>query len=138
MKVRVFISSTIQDGDEKQTTAQTANGFLRVCENSLELTYREPNGDEGLGNTLTALRIYDDRLELSRQGDYCCLLVLETGVKHDCDYVTPFGTMTLTTDTAAYHASLSKDGHGDVRASYTLCSAHNPTAHTLCVTVEPM
>lgn len=138
MKVSVSIVSTIKDEDERQTTSQTANGFLRVCDNSLELSYREAAGDEGLGNTLTSLRIFDDHLELSRRGDYQCLLVLETGVKHECDYATPFGVLTLTTDTMSYHSSLTKEGRGEIKVCYTLCAANSLTEHTLRVRVEPV
>ncbi len=138
MKVSVSIFSTIHDDDEQQTTSQTANGFLRVNDNSLELSYREAAGEEGLGNTLTTLRVFADHLELSRQGDYRCLLVLETGVKHDCDYATPFGTLTLTTDTMSYHSSLTKDGIGEVHVSYTLSAANGMTKHTLKVKVSPI
>ena len=138
MKVTVFISSAIRDGDEQQTAQQTANGFLRVCENSLELSYREAAGEEGLGNTLTFLRVFPTHLEMTRKGDYTCLLTLEPGATHDCDYATPFGNLTLTTDTMSYHSTLTKDGHGDVTVNYTLTAAGALTAHTLRVTVEPV
>ena len=138
MKVTVTISSTIRDGDEQQTARQTANGFLRVCENSLELSYRETAGDEGLGNTLTSLRVFPTHLEMARKGDYTCLLTLEPGVRHDCDYATPFGNLTLTTDTTGYHSSLTSDGCGDVTVHYTLTAAGASTAHTLKVNVKPV
>ena len=138
MKVSLSITSTIRDGEEEQCTTQNANGFLRECENSLELTYREAAGEEGLGNTRTLLRIFSDHLELSRQGDYSCLLVLEVGVKHACDYATPFGALTLETDTAAFHSSLKADGNGDVTVSYTLSTGGVTTAHTLKVQVKAL
>lgn len=138
MKVSVSILSDILDGDDKQTAAQNANGFLRACDNSLELTYREAGGEEGLGNTLTSLRLFPTHMELSRQGDYRCLLTLEPGVTHDCDYATPFGALTLTTDTTAYHSSVTKDGYGDVTVHYALTAAGNRTEHTLKVTVKPL
>ncbi len=138
MKVSVNITSTIRDGNDEQVASQTANGFLRACENSLELSYREAAGEEGLGNTLTALRVFSDRLELSRKGDYSCLLTLEVGVKHDCDYATPFGALTLQTDTTAYHSSLTKDGCGEVTVHYTLSTGGATTAHTLNVAVAPL
>lgn len=137
MKVIVSLFSTIRDGGERQTAQQTANGFLRVCENSLELSYREAADDEGLGNTLTSLRVFPTHLEMTRKGDYTCLLTLEPGVRHDCDYATPFGNLTLTTDTASYHSSLTNDGCGDVTVNYTLTAAGASTAHTLKVSVRP-
>ena len=138
MKVTVSISSTIRDNDEQQTSQQTVNGFLRVCENSLELSYRETADEEGLGNTLTSLRIFPTHLEMTRKGDYTCLLTLEPGAKHNCDYATPFGKLTLTTDTMSYHSSLTNNGYGDVTVNYTLTTAGALTAHTLRVTVEPV
>ena len=137
MKVSVCICSSICDGDDRQTAEQTVNGFLRTCENSLELSYREAATEEGLGNTLTALRIFPDRMELARQGDYNCLLVLEPGVTHTCEYATPFGTMVLTTNTTAYHTTLTNDGTGDVRISYSLAAANHVTNHTLHVKTQP-
>ena len=138
MKVSVSIVSAIKDDDEQQTASRTMSGFLRVCENSLELSYREAAGEEGLGNTLTSLRVFPDRMELSRQGDYRCLLVLEPGVRHESEYTTPFGTLTLVTDTMRYHSSLSKDGCGEVNVCYTLSAANGTTEHSLKVNVCPV
>ncbi len=138
MKVSVSIVSAIKDDDEQQTASQTMSGFLRVCENSLELSYREAAGEEGLGNTLTSLRVFPDHMELSRQGDYRCLLTLEPGVRHESEYATPFGTLTLVTDTMRYHSSLTKDGHGEVNVYYTLSAANGTTEHSLKVNVCPV
>lgn len=138
MKVSVSILSVIRDGEEQQSASQTVNGFLRVCENSLELSYRESAGEEGLGNTLTSLRIFPTHLEMTRKGDYACLLVLEPGISHDCDYATPFGRLTLTTDTVSYHSSMTKDGNGEIHVHYTLTAANNQTAHSLTVKVSPL
>ena len=138
MKVSVLLSSTIRDGDEKQTATQTANGFLRACENSLELSYREAAGEEGLGNTLTSLRIFPTHLEMTRKGDYTCLLTLEPGAKHDCDYATPFGKLTLTTDTMCFHSSLTQNGNGELTVNYTLTAAGSLTEHTLKITITPV
>ena len=136
MKVSVSIVSAICDDDEQHITTQTANGFLRVCENSLELSYREETSEEGLGNTLTSLRVFPTHMEMTRKGEYTCLLILQPGVKHDCDYATPFGRLTLTTDTTAYHSTLTKDGHGTITVHYTLSAAGNCSKHTLKVNVN--
>lgn len=137
MKVRVHITSTITGDGEKQTADQTVNGFLRRCENSIELSYREEGGDEALGNTTTLLRFFEDRLELSRRGDYRGLLIMEPGKTVDCDYQTPFGALTLTTVTSRLHAAFSDDG-GEAAVCYTLSAGSGVSKHELKITVKPL
>ncbi len=137
MKVTITICATLDDGNEQQRTTQTLPGFLRRCEQSYELTYREPNTEEGLGNTLTTLRVFGDRMELARQGDYRCLLTMEPGVSHETDYDTPLGRFVLTTETQAFCSALQENGNGDVSVCYRLHAAGGSTQHTLQITVTP-
>ena len=134
MKVQLIIRSLSRADNEEQAVTQQANGFLRDFDSYRELSYREADGDEGLGNTLTALRLYPSYMELIRRGDYTCVLTLEPGKTHDCLYQTPFGELTLTTATARYHTTLDASGHGTVTVGYTL---NGDTAHELTVTVTP-
>lgn len=137
MKVLITITSVRQDDTDTAQMQYTVGGFLRQCENSFELSYREPAGEEGLGNTLTSLRVFADKLELDRCGDYRCLLTMETGCRHESDYDTPLGRLVLTTDTDAYHTSLCPDGSGEVDVSYTLFAAGGSAHHRLHITVKP-
>lgn len=137
MKVIVSIDAVLVSDGERQQTSQTANGFLRRCENSFELSYREQSGDDGLGNTLTTLRVFADRVELSRQGDYRCLLTLEVGNRHEAPYHTPFGTMMLTTDTARLCAAFDDDGTGELTVCYSLFAGGDSTQHELHLTTKP-
>lgn len=137
MKVNITIASRILSDGEEQTTESTVSGFLRQADNSLELTYREQGGEEGLGNTLTSLRVFADRLELSRQGDYRCLLIMEPGRRHDCDYRTPFGALTVTTDTTRFDSSLTPRG-GELTLSYSLSAGGDSTQNDLHLTVTPL
>lgn len=134
MKIQLTVRSRMYaDGDVQQSVTH-ANGFLRVFDGYTELSYREAGGDEGLGNTLTALRLFPARMELIRRGDYTCVLTMEVGVTHECPYMTPFGELLLTTDTASYRASIGDDGHGTVDVQYTL---NGDARYELTVTVSP-
>ena len=138
MKVTVTIAArTTCDGDT-QTTTQTLSGFLRALDESIEVTYREPSGEEGLGNTLTMLRVFPSRLELTRQGDYSGALVLEKGVRHETPYATPFGKLLMTTHTTRFDSTLSKDGTGSLDIGYTLEAGGGESTHDLLVNVHPV
>lgn len=134
MKVQLTIHSLARADGEEQDVTQSANGFLRAFDNYLEIAYREADGEEGLGNTLTTLRLYNGFMELIRRGDYTCVLTLEVGQTHDCLYQTPFGELTLTTAATAYHTSVTADGHGTAAVCYTL---NGDTAYELTLTVRP-
>ncbi len=137
MKVNITIHAVETDGNDTCQSTDTLCGFFRQSDNSFELTYRESPSEEGLGNTLTAIRIFKDKMELSRQGDYRCLLTMEVGCRHDADYDTPLGRFTLTTDTDAYCHRFSADGHGELTVSYTLYAAGNSSHHRLHITATP-
>lgn len=138
MKVTVTIRAVTTDSGDTATTTQTVQGFLRACENSLEIAYREPSGEESLGNTRTFLRLFTDRMELTRQGDYGGLLVMEVGRTHTCEYATPFGPMMLDVATAAYHHDVTVQRGGTLHVSYALTAGGEATMHELCVTVVPI
>ncbi len=137
MKIQLTITAGVTDADGTERTTQTVPGFWHRDDNSLELRYREPGGEEGLGNTFTQLRIFDRHLEMQRTGDYRCLLILEPGRSHECPYVTPFGTLPLTVTTQAFHAAFEPDGHGELSVCYTLHAGAEPTHHELRLQVQP-
>ncbi len=136
MKVTIRLRSAVTSDGDTQQTDQQLRGFLRRCDNSYELTYREQGGEDALGNTTTLLRFFEDRLELSRQGDYRGLLVMEPGKRVDCEYHTPFGALTLTTHTTRLHAAFDDDGNGTVQVCYTL-EAGGTSTHKLTMDITP-
>jgi len=137
MKITLTITARTTDADGTQESSTTVQGFWHRDETSVELRYREPGGEESLGNTFTQLRIFDNRLELQRTGDYRCLLILETGATHTCSYITPFGPFPLTVTKQAFHAALSPDGHGTLSVCYTLEAGSESTVHELRLQVQP-
>ena len=138
MKVTVSIHAVTTDGGEQTTTTQTVQGFLRESENSLEIAYREAGGEESLGNTRTFLRLFADHMELTRQGDYGGMLVMEAGHTHTCEYMTPFGAMMLEVTASAYHHDVDSTRGGTMRVCYTLVAGGDPITHELCVSVAPV
>lgn len=136
MKIQLTIQSLVKaDGDE-QSTVQTVNGFLRHFDEYIELSYRESEGDDGLGNTLTTVRLYSTKMELIRRGDYTCVLTMETGNKHESLYQTPFGNLMLTTDTVAYNSTVDNSGHGRLTVRYKLSAAGGESEHELTIQVK--
>lgn len=136
MKIQIHLTSRVSDGTDTQSTVQTLHGFLRQNDNSFEISYREPEGDDGLSNTLTTLRLFSSHAELSRRGDYTCLLTMEPGNRRECVYETPFGSLTLVTDTTAYAPSISPDGSGTLHIAYSLTVAGETTTHELQLTIR--
>ncbi len=137
MKITLTVTAHTTDTDGSDTTTQSVAGFWHRDENSVEIRYREPNGENSLGNTFTQLRVFSDRLELQRTGDYRCLLILEPGATHPCAYVTPFGEMSLSVTTQALHAALVSDGYGELSVAYTIDAGPEPTHHELRLQVRP-
>ena len=136
MKIELTVSSCIRSDDDEQQTTQTVNGFLRSFDDYIELSYREAEGDEGLGNTLTTVRLYTSKMELIRRGDYVCVLTLEVGNTHECLYQTPFGQLTLTTAPTAYASSITSEGNGCITVCYDLSAAGGSSSHELTIRVR--
>jgi uncharacterized beta-barrel protein YwiB (DUF1934 family) len=137
MKVTIRLRSAVTSDGETGQTDQTVDGFLRTFDDYTELSYREPSGDEGLGNTLTTVRFYRDTLELIRRGDYTCVLTIVVGIDRECLYQTPFGALPLTTNASRYHAALSASG-GQADVCYTLKAGSDCSSHRLTFTVTPV
>lgn len=138
MKILLTITARTTDPDGTTDTAQSLHGFLRESENSLEITYREASGEESLGNTRTALRVFADHAELSRQGDYSGLLIIEPGCTHTCEYITPFGALPLEVTALAMHSTLCPDGTGELTLCYDLAAGGPPSHHELHLSVQPV
>jgi len=117
--VQVVVQSRQRMKSGEKLNFQTrAPGLLVQKGAALYLSYREEE-EQGLGSTLTTLRVEGRTLTLMRQGDTMMKQVLVKGEEQQGQYVTPYGTFDLTTRTSELVLALGPTG-GHVSAVYNL------------------
>jgi uncharacterized beta-barrel protein YwiB (DUF1934 family) len=85
----------------------------------ITITYPEFAEEDPNIRTDTTVVLDGGRLSIERRGEMSSRLMLEKGVRHQCLYDTPMGSMMIGIFTDSITADLSPAG-GDIRASYQL------------------
>lgn len=109
--------------EEPNTVEFITDGSYIHKDNSVKITYRESEltGMEGIKTILTA---DNEKIIITRQGEYKTQLILEEGKRHLCPYFTPFGEMMMGVNTGLIKNTL-KAGGGELTVDYTLEINHN-------------
>lgn len=118
--VTITIRSAQTLDGETETVDLTAQGTLRELSPDGEgflITYRE--GEPGGVGTETALRVEVDRITLLRTGEVGCEMVFRPGLRHTCQYRTPYGAFPVEVDTRTALALLGPD-RGRIQLEYSL------------------
>lgn len=105
-----------QDGERNVIDYQT-KGELYEKKGTTYLRYKEKG--EGLEGVQTTLKVEKEQISLIRHGALSMCQVFKEGVRNDCEYNTPHGTLMLSTDTKNMEKALGFDD-GRIRISYDL------------------
>ena len=100
------------------------------AEHNGRLTVTYPEFDEENPNdvTDTTVTLEDGRLTIERRGKMSSRLILEQGVRHQCLYETPVGSMMIGIFTDRIESRFDEHG-GEIRASYQLDFNHNAVSY---------
>ena len=103
MKENVNVRITgihVREGERSEKIVTQTTGKYREIPSGCEMCYEEQreNGEEKVSSTV---RIYADRMEIIRSGDYGSDMIFEENVVHHTDYATPYGTMDMIVRTHA-------------------------------------
>lgn len=91
-RLRRQIAAEERKKKEIVETLSCCDGRWRETEDRVSLSYKEPE-DSGMGDSDTQLSFQKSEpgtLTLLRSGEVRAALVFEQGVRHHCNYVTPF------------------------------------------------
>ncbi|MBO4431960.1 MAG: DUF1934 domain-containing protein [Clostridia bacterium] len=117
--VIINIKGTQGLGDEKTVLELSSEGTLSLEGENFVLSYFEDTIVDGakINTTLTAAK--DGGITLERKGDLSSKLLIEEGVRNNCFYTVPEGSLTLGIFGKEVTASLTESG-GDIKMVYTI------------------
>lgn len=118
-KVMIKIKGTQGLGDEKQVIEFATEGTLKEADGKFILSYYDDSviGGSRVKTTLTASG--DKSVVLDRTGQVKSRLLIEKGVRNNCFYSAPEGSITLGIYGKDITNSLNADG-GKIKMIYTL------------------
>lgn len=115
--IRLLTKQTAEE-QEPETLEIATQGTLEKTPDGLYIEYNEP--DEGMGKTVCGILINNPELvTMTRSGDFNANLVLEKGVRHNCLYETPFGSVVMGVFSSDVNVLFTEDG-GTVNMKYTI------------------
>ena len=106
--VIITVESVLRRDTEQEAVIQRSQGILRQEGDRWLLTYRE--GDSGLGDTRTTLRLESGRAVLEREGEIRSRMVFQVGAPYVCLYETPYGRIPMTVETQTLRWELTGAG----------------------------
>ncbi len=118
-KVLISLVSKQSDGDGSPETLEIATeGTFKQTPEGTYIEYDEP--DEGMGKSKSGILINTpEHITMTRSGDYNAQLVIEKGVRHNCLYETPYGSLIMGVFAREAEAVFTADG-GKIKLSYTV------------------
>lgn len=135
-KVLIKIKGTQSDGQDNAVIELDTEGILKVLPDGFALKYQENQTIEG-GNVKTMLTVKgNDTVILERSGDLSSRLVITEGVRNNCPYAIPQGSLTLGIYGKEVKYDLNECG-GTVKMVYTLdTNLQMLSENTVEITVE--
>lgn len=117
--IEIFGTQQIDD-DEKDTAEITTIGKYTVAPTGNKfIKYKEYDNDNPRIYQSTTIKISDNLITITRDGQYGSQLMLECGKHHQCYYSTPAGTMLIGVYTHKMDIDLDENG-GKMEVAYTL------------------
>jgi len=124
--ITVVGTQTIDDDSESIEVITT--GDMLQEDGRLTITYPEFSQEEPITRTDTTITFESGRLTIERRGEMSSRLTLEQGIRHQCLYETPMGSMMIGIFTDSISVDMTADG-GEIRASYQLDFNHNAVSY---------
>ena len=133
--ITVIGTQTI-DG-ESDTVEVITTGDFHMEDGRLTVAYPEFSEEDPNIRTDTTITMENGRLTIERRGEMSSRLILEEGVRHQCLYETPMGSMMIGIFTDNITADFGAEG-GEIRAAYQLDFNHNAVSNNqFHVTIKP-
>lgn len=122
------------DGDEDVIELQTQGKFAER-NGKYYISYRETKMT-GFEDTVTTIKVSENKVKMSRSGKYNMSMTYETGEKNLCYYATEYGTIVVAVDTKEIVSRLTPEG-GTILVDFLLDTDNTAFAHNqLKITVQ--
>ena len=116
--VEIEFVSEQQYCDDRESSKLKALGTLEEIDGIKVISYTEP--DEEMGKCQTVVKVINNNfIEMSRNGLYETVFLIEEGKTHSCVYRTPFGEMNMDIVGARVNAQIP-DCSGKILLCYRL------------------
>lgn len=123
-----ILMRTVQtvDGEDDVIELQTCGKFAER-DGKYFISYEETELT-GFEDTVTTIKISDNRVKMSRSGKYNMSMTYETGEKNLCYYETAYGSIAVAVDTKEIINGLTPTG-GKILIDYILDADNTTFAH---------
>lgn len=134
ISVRIDVRNLQRQDEEQNIINYQTRGYLYQKGQATYLQYQE--GAEGLEGVQTTLKIEKNRVTLIRHGDISMKQIFEQGTRDEGMYHTPYGDLTLGTETTLLEMMLAYE-EGRIRIFYDLyLSGAISSVNTLEITYQ--
>ncbi len=120
--VSITVKNLQYQDEQKNIVHQQTRGYLYPKKQAVFLQYEEDS--EGLKGVKTTLKLERERVTLIRHGKVSMNQTFEKGLRHKGEYQTPYGNISLTTDTTDIEMAIGQD-EGLIRIFYDVYMAED-------------
>lgn len=119
IKVKITTSQTIDEAGNEDVMELVTEATRSFEEDSIIINYDESEITENEG-TKTRLKIYKNKLIMTKVGFLSSKMEFEKGKKYNNIYSTPYGNFDINFDTRVYDNQLNEHGKGSVFIEYSI------------------
>jgi len=124
VKIRINTIQTVDEAGNEDVIEMITEAELEKLDDCFIIDYDESEITEHEGSR-TRLKIYKDKMIMTKVGIYSSKMEFEQGFKCDNLYSTPYGNFDLDFITIAYNNNLDEKGRGNVYVEYTVIFANS-------------
>ncbi|WDV46026.1 DUF1934 domain-containing protein [Clostridiaceae bacterium M8S5] len=118
VRLKIIGKQTDLEGEENVIEFVTEGKFYKK-KGAYYLVYNESE-ISGMNGSTTTLKIQDEKIQMKRYGSNKSKLIFEEGKRHESEYATAYGEMTLQVLTSKLNANISDSGVGNISVFYRL------------------
>ncbi len=130
----ISIKNTQTADDMKESTELISEGRFYKSGDKFYIFYNEEETEETVAS-IVQITVHENKLIMSRKGDFSSKMEYEAGVANDFTYHTPFGDMLMRLKTESLENRLTENG-GDIRLCYSLIVNGEELFNDLIITVK--
>lgn len=107
------------DAQEDVIHVTTVGGYLATKTGNKLIRYKEYDPENPSLNLTTVIKVEENQISITRNGDFKGQLILELDKRHQCYYPTPLGSVTVGIYTKKMDIDMDSTG-GKISVAYTL------------------
>lgn len=122
VKIKINTIQTVDEAGNEDVIEIMTEAELEKLDDCFIINYDESAITEHKGSR-TRLKIYKDKMIMTKVGIYSSKMEFQEGVKYNNLYSTPYGSFDLNFITTAYDNNLDEKGRGNIYVEYRVTFA---------------